>query len=127
MKNFFLLFSHTLTPDQVEDAKQSLGVSSIVSLPADLQQLFSNVPSDLHSIEEYLLPIKKWLTDNVAQADYVLIQGDFGATYSLVSHAGQIGAVPIYATTERKSVEVMQPDGTVLTQRVFKHKIFRKY
>jgi len=127
MTNLFLLFSHSLTPDQVEDAKQSLGVSNFVSLPADLQERFSNVPADLKSLTEYLQPICKWLSEQVRAGDYVLVQGDFGATYSLVNHCKLIGAVPVYATTERKSIDITQPDGSVVTQRIFKHKIFRRY
>lgn len=127
MPTLYLLFSHSLTPDQVEDAGASLGVSQIVSLPADLQQRFSNVPPDLEALQEYLQPIQSWLTENAKQGDFALVQGDFGATYSLVNHCKQIGAVPIYATTERQSIDSKQADGSVVTQRVFKHKIFRKY
>ncbi len=127
MPTLYLLFSHSLTPDQVEDAQQSLGVNRLISLPADLQQLFSNVPPDLLSLEEYLQTISTWLSEQVQAGDYVLVQGDFGATYSLVNYCKQIGAVPIYATTERKSIDTTQPDGSIVTQRVFKHKIFRMY
>ncbi len=127
MPTLFLLFSHSLTPDQVEDAKQSLGVSNFVSLPTDLQERFSNVPADLPSLNEYLQPICDWLSEQAQTGDYVLVQGDFGATYSLVNHCKRIGAIPIYATTERKSIDITQPDGSVITQRIFRHKIFRRY
>ena len=36
MSNLFLLFSHTLTPEQVKDANEVLGVEKIVSLPLSL-------------------------------------------------------------------------------------------
>ncbi len=127
MPTLYLLFSHSLTPDQVEDAGVSLGVSQIVGLPDNLQKQFSNVPPDLEALQEYLQPIQSWLTENAKQGDFALVQGDFGATYSLVNHCKQIGAIPIYATTERQSIDAKQADGSVVTQRVFKHKIFRKY
>ncbi len=127
MKTLYLLFSHTLTAEQDIDAKQSLGISEIIKLPEELQQQWSNVPADAESIKKMLKPFKKWLKENVSTADYVLIQGDFGMTYSLVRFALKKGFTPIYATTERVSVEEQLPDGTVTLKKVFKHKRFRKY
>ncbi|TAE72069.1 MAG: hypothetical protein EAZ85_10180 [Bacteroidetes bacterium] len=127
MKNLILLFSHSLTDDQKEDAKQDWGVENFVALPSDLQQIFSNVPADLETINEYLQPIEKWLLENSQKDDFVLIQGDFGAVYYLVNIAKNNHLTPIYATTERKSVENMQSDGSIKTERIFKHKRFRKF
>lgn len=127
MPTLHLLFSHSLTPDQVEDAYHSLGVRRLISLPTDLQGLFSNVPPELASLADYLKPIESWLAESTMKGDYVLVQGDFGVVYLLVNFCKQIGTVPIYATTERKSIDTTQPDGSVVTQRIFKHKIFREY
>jgi len=130
MKTLFLLFSHSLTEDQKQDAQDSLGVSEFVSLPVELQQIFSNVPPELEELDEYLDPIINWINDNAFyESDYILIQGDYGATYSLVKYMTSRGtfATPIYATTERKWVDTLQEDGGTLTLRIFKHKRFRKY
>ena len=54
MKKMFLLFSHSLTPSQIEDAKSNLGIEKFVYLPEDLQLLWSDIPSDLESLKEYL-------------------------------------------------------------------------
>jgi hypothetical protein len=130
MKTLFLLFSHSLTEDQKQDAQDSLGVSEFVSLPDDLQKLFSNVPPELEELDEYLDPIINWI-DNHAydESDYILIQGDYGATVSLNKYLSyrESFATPIYATTERMSVDTIQEDGSIVTTRVFKHKRFRKY
>jgi len=128
MKTLFLLFSHSLTSEQKQDAQDSLGVSEFVSLPVELQQMFSNVPPELEELDDYLRPIINWLDCNSDEDDYTLIQGDYGATYSLVSHYKKLQyTTPVYATTERKSVDTIQDDGSIVTTRVFKHKRFRKY
>lgn len=129
MKTLFLIFSHTLTPEQVLDAEASLGVSEFIGLPPDLQTLFSQVPADLESLQQYLRPIFNWIDQNASDNDdYVLIQGDFGATYLLVDYCKTFGyAIPIYATTERAVINETQEDGSVTVQRIFRHKRFRKY
>lgn len=129
MKNLFLLFSHHITEEQFQDARQSLGITDFIRLPEDLQKRFSNVPADLETIDEYLQPILDWIDEYCAShKDYILIQGDFGATYFLVDYCKKRNyATPIYATTERKSVEEVQEDGSIKTQRIFKHKRFRLY
>lgn len=133
MKTLHLLFSHTLTPDQEADAKVNLspseGGNEIIfrHLPEDLQQHFSNVPSDLQNLNEYAQPLKDWLKENTKAEDYALVQGDFGLAFILVNFCKEIGVIPVYATTERQSVEVVQEDGSIITQRVFRHRLFRKY
>lgn len=127
MKNLILLFSHSLTDDQKEDAKQHWDIENFVALPTDLQTIFSNVPADLETINQYLEPIEKWLLENTQKDDLVLIQGDFGAVYHLVNFVKNNNLFPIYATTERKSIETSQPDGSIKTERIFKHKRFRSY
>ena len=128
MPTLYLLFSHTLTDEQMADAKANLGVENFVPLPADLQQLFSNVPADLPDLDDYLQPLLDWIGENVFAPDYILIQGDFGATYSLVEFCKDFNyGIPVYATTTRQSVDVRQPDGSVVTQRVFRHQRFREY
>ncbi|MBN2826137.1 MAG: hypothetical protein JXQ76_12480 [Campylobacterales bacterium] len=122
----FLLFSHILTPLQVEDAKASLGVDRFVYLPDDIQALWSQIPADIADINPYLDPIKEYLQNNTTQGDYVLIQGDFGATYTMVNFAEAIGIVPIYSTNSRKSVE-KEVNGEVIKQSIFVHQLYRNY
>jgi len=129
MPKLFLLFSHYITEEQFQDAKKTLNITDFVSLPKDLQQRFSNVPADLETIDEYLKPILDWIDEQCTDYnDYILVQGDFGATYFLVDYCKNMNyATPIYATTERKSIEEVQEDGSIKTQRIFKHKRFRLY
>ncbi len=127
MPTLFLLFSHTLTEEQHNDAKAQWAVDSFVTLPQELQAAFSNVPADITNLNQYAKPFNKWLKNNAKPHDLVLIQGDFGLTYKMVRFCKKNNLIAIYATTERQSIEVKQPDGSVVTQRVFRHKMFRRY
>jgi len=127
MKKLFLLFSHSLTEEQQADATQNWNVTAFVALPTDLQARFSNIPADLPALDEYLAPLRDWLLQQAQIQDLILIQGDFGAAYQLVNYAKEIALTPIYATTERQSIDTPQADGSIKTERVFRHKMFRKY
>ncbi|MGI9861609.1 CRISPR-associated protein Csx20 [Moorella naiadis] len=123
----YLLFSHQLTALQKQEAAAILGVKNFIYLPCDLQQLWSNVPPHLPELGPYLRPLKQWLAIKAQEDDYLLIQGDFGATYIMVRWARQHGCYPIYSTSERKIVEEVHIDGKVETRKVFAHCRFRLY
>ena len=129
MKNLFLLFSHSLTEEQKQDAQKSLGVTDFVKLPEDLQAIFSDVPPELETLNEYLKPILEWIAEEANNLeDYILIQGDFGVTYYLVDYCKSANlATPVYATTKRQSIDEEQADGSIVTKRTFKHVMFREY
>ncbi len=126
MPKMFLLFSHNLTNDQIKDAKENLKVNKFIYLPKELQNIWSNIPPEVEDITDYLKPIKEFLKNNANDGDYVLIQGNFGATYNMVNYAFENNLIPIYATTKRVVKEVIE-DGKVITIREFKHCRFRKY
>jgi len=126
MKKLFLFFSHKLTIAQEEDARKCLGVERFVSLPTELQDLWSNVPSELESVDDYLIPLKEYCIAEVKTDDVVLVQGDFGATCHLVQHVQSLGAKAVYATTKRDVVEVESGD-KIIKKSVFEHVRFREY
>lgn len=126
MPKLHLLFNHNLTDKQRKDATKSFHIDEFVSLPDDLQQLWINIPADLKSLNCYLNPIETYLKDSVKSGDYVLIQGDFGATCKMVGFAKQLGAIPVYATTKRDVIEVKEGNA-VIKKSVFQHKMFRRY
>lgn len=121
-----LLFNHALTQEQVSDAKDSLGCNEIVSLPQEFQTLWGLVPPDVVSLYAYLIPIKEYIKANVQKDDYILIQGDFGATYIMVNFVKRFGVKPIYATTSRDVVEVKE-GASIIKKSIFKHERFREY
>jgi len=74
-----------------------------------------------------LQPVFSWLDRNAQKGDFVLIQGDFGASFLLVQHALHKEYIPVYSTTERKAVERLLEDGQVELIHQFYHIRFRKY
>ncbi len=127
MSNLYLIFNHTFTDLQKHEAKEFLSVEKIIDMPLNLKKLWRDVPPDLSEIKAYLGPIKKWLGDYAQPADYVFVEGDFGATFTLVRFALDMQLVPIYSTTHRHAVEEhLEGDSVKLTHH-FKHYRFRKY
>jgi len=123
-KKMVLLFSHRLTMEQRDDAINRFGIQEFVSLNEKFQYLWSNVPADVETLDEYLEPIKSFLKDTLNQDDVVLIQGDFGATCHMAQFVKEIGAVGVYATTVRDVVE-KQEGGVIIKTSIFKHVRFR--
>ncbi|MDA8308853.1 MAG: CRISPR-associated protein Csx20 [Deltaproteobacteria bacterium] len=125
--NLFLIFNHRFTREQEADAAATLGVKRIIEPPADLQDLWGDIPPDLPAIEDYLGPLRQWLVSLAAPGDYVLIQGDFGACFLMASFAFTHGLTPVYSTTRREAVEQVEPDGAVRLTHLFRHRTFRRY
>jgi hypothetical protein len=123
----FLLFNHSLTSEQIRDARDSLQATLLVELPPELKELWGNVPPDPAELRPYLTPIVKWLKESARPGDLVLVQGEFGASYLMVKFAFDSGLVPVYATTKRVASETLQPNGAVVLTHQFKHLRFRRY
>jgi hypothetical protein len=126
MPKMFLLFSHTLTQEQIKDAKKSLEIEEFVKLPQNLQELWSNIPPDIKDLNSYLEPIKEWLKEHLKSEDYALIQGDFGATCKMAKFVKEHSAKAVYATTQRNAKEKMV-DGKIVKTSIFKHIMFREF
>jgi hypothetical protein len=127
MDDLFLLFNHTLTPAQNTDARASLGVDSIVAPPDAIQTLWSQVPPDIDDLSPYLSPVFAWLAAKSKPGDFVLIQGDFGATCLAVRKSFELGLIPIYSTTRRETMEEHMSDGSVHIRHIFSHVRYRRY
>lgn len=125
--SLLLLFNHTPTELQLTDARQSLFIDNIVSLPPELFSVWSSLPPDAEKILDYLKPIRNWVEALSKPGDFILIQGDFGATYLMVQFAFERGLIPVYSTTGREALEKHAEDGTVKLIHNFRHIRFRKY
>jgi len=123
----FLLFNHTITDSQVNDAREKLEVGKIIEMPRDLRSLWSNIPPELECLCCYLEPVKTWLAMTAHPGDYVLVQGDFGATYLAVRFAFKQGLIPVYSTTHRDAEEEPGGDGSIKLVHRFEHCAFRRY
>lgn len=126
MADFYLLFSHELTEQQKKEAHKKFNVNNIYYLPDNLKALWSQVPPESAEISDYIQPIKEWLGQRVKEGDYILIQGDFGATYEMIRWAFAKKLKPLYATTRREVVETCK-EGKIIVNRVFEHVRFRFY
>ena len=147
----FIAFSHQLTPAQIEDATSTMGVTSIVNLKdvsPELQTVFSQVPAtatltDLQKLANDIVAVAKandcsiffctgestvamWANiyaSDFQQAVGELIGLDMG--HECPNHtplcSPALGMYCVTSTTERKSVEVTNPDGTVTKTAVFQH------
>jgi len=123
----FLLFNHRLTAAQEADARISLGVDRIVVPPPEISRALVEIPPDAVEITTHLAPVFSWLAGCARPNDYVLIQGEFGATFILVHEAIRLGLVPVYSTTRRQAVEQHLSDGKVKISHIFSHIRFRRY
>jgi len=126
MPKMLLLFSHELTDQQIKDARKKLGINSFVDLPEELKDRWTKIPAGLPTIKEYLMPVIEWIKQYSEPNDYILIQGDFGATYYVIRYAFKNDLFPVYSTTKRISKESRNKD-TIITEKVFKHVRYRKY
>ncbi len=127
MPNLLVLFNHTLTAAQEADARESLGVAEIVLPPDEIRHLWSQAPPDAEALSDYLAPVWKWLSERATPGDFVLVQGEFGATFLTVKFCLENGLIPVYSTTSRRVEEEHLPGGTVRIQHVFRHVRFRRY
>lgn len=121
-----LIFSHKLTPKQKKEAKLYLNVKKIVKLPKESQKFWSKVEAQGNIDKSKLQKIADWIIKNSEKKDYVLVQGDFGATFYIVDFCLKNGRIPIYSTTERKVKEEKIKD-KIIKSSVFEHINFRKY
>lgn len=122
-----LLFNHRLTSVQEEDARHSLGVAAVGEPPMEISRLWAEVPPEVEDIAPHLEPVFRWLAGTAAAGDYVLIQGEFGATWLAVNRAFRLGLNPIYSTTRRQAVEEHLEDGSVRIRHTFAHVRYRRY
>ena len=125
--SLFLIFNHTFTDAQREDAKASLGIDRVIDMPDDHKAIWRSIPPELEKIYGYLEPVQSWLKQNAKPGDYALIQGDFGACHIMVHFAFNLDLIPVYSTTGREAMESILKDGTVKITHHFRHIIFRRY
>lgn len=123
----FTLFNHTFTGDQEKDAYRSLGVQNIVSPPPAIQACWVKIPPDLADITGHLEPVLEWLRTIPNPGDYILTQGDSGATFMIVNECFTLGLIPVYSTTLRNAKEQPGENGQIDIIHRFSHVCFRGY
>lgn len=127
MPTLLVLLNHELTERQLEEAKSRFGIEAICRLPPPLKELWSRIPVNGELETAMLGRFTEWIDGNAETGDYVLIQGEFGATFYLVDYCFEKGFIPVYASSPRNSMENRNGDGTVDRKLVFSHTNFRRY
>lgn len=125
-RKMFVIISHDMDEKQKKQAVEMFKVEEFVKLPKELQKKWSNIPPEIENIEEYIKGIKEFLLKFAEEGDIVFVQGDYGATYSIVSFCKRQNLIPVYATTKRNVTEKKENCKTI-SHRVFEHVIFRVY
>ena len=126
MKKLLVIMSHNMTKTQKEHAYNTLHISKIIECNIHIKNIWSNI-NPISSLDLSKLDIViKWIKENTAQGDYVLVQGEFGATFYIVDYCLKKGLIPIYATSKREVIEEINEE-KIITNRIFKHETFRKY
>lgn len=120
-----LLFSHQLTENQEKELVENFKVKKIVSLSSELQEMWSNV-SIKKNYKENLEKIKKYIEENFNENDVMLVQGNWGYTYTIVKWSIEKKLVPVYSYTER-NVEEIKDGENVKKISYFKHVKFIEY
>lgn len=121
MADLHLLFNHVLSKDQIREAEEVLKIKDIYTLPPRLNALWSDVNPRGELDRSHLAPIERWLTEKAQEGDYVLVQGECGATFYMVDLCFKRGFVPIYATSD------LHHDEHVMRGGHFRHVGFRRY
>lgn len=127
-RQMFFIMSHPLITEQKNDAFESLGVTHFIELDESLKKIWSAVPADMdcEGVKKHRQPLMTWLEHNALPGDYVLVQGDYGATFHVVNVVMQSGVIPVYATSRRKVTE-QEVNGTVIKTGEFRHVRYRRY
>lgn len=113
-----------LSEEQIIDSKIEFNIDNFIYLPQNLQNIWSNFDANLENIE--LNEFKLFLKNLSHEGDIVLIQGDFGATYTMIKYALELKLIPIYSTTNREISEMIENE-QIIKKSIFKHVRFRKY
>ena len=127
MPDLYCILNHELTEKQKEDAVSNIGVDSIYYGDKEVKYIWSNIKPEGELDISSLNKIVDWLKDSAKIGDYVLVQGEFGATFYIVDFCFKNGLIPVYATSKREYREIILNDGSIERKHIFNHVQFRRY
>ena len=127
MTTLHLLFNHSLTSEQEQEARGRFGVDQINPPPAEILRLWRALPPGADTLRPILEPVFSWLAAAVRPSDLILVQGEPGACLLVVEEARHQGIIPIYATTSRRAKEQRFDDGFIRLTHMVQHVRFREY
>ena len=127
MPDLLCILNHNLTEMQKTDAKIKMNIDKIIEPPESINDLWANVSPEGELNIDKLQIVINWIKGKSAKNDYVLVQGEFGATFYIIDFCFKYGLIPIYATSERKYKEIVLSDNSIERRHIFQHVQFRKY
>ncbi len=126
MPKTFCLLNHKLTQNQLTELKEKYNSSEIIYPPQNIASGWAQIPPN-ETDGGIVQSVVDWLKENNSSTgDFFIIQGEFGATFTLVDYALKKELNPLYATTRRISKESCVGE-TVHREYVFEHFCFKKY
>ena len=100
-------------------------LSAAKALGGDIRDIqFPNVPASASMAE--VAALAATLVEQCAPGDVVMIMGETSLVYTTIRSLLAKGARVVVTTTERRSVEVTNPDGSVTKTAVFGFVAFRE-
>ncbi|MCC3867936.1 CRISPR-associated protein Csx20 [Terrisporobacter mayombei] len=126
MKKLIVLMSHDITDFQIEDAYKTFNINRIVEADTNIKEIWANInPKSSLDLTKLDLVIN-WIEKVSNKNDFILVQGEFGATFYIVDYCFKKDLIPVYSTSKRQVLE--HKDGEkIITNRIFSHQGFRKY
>ncbi len=123
----YILTNHKLTPAQEEELSQRYKCEQTIYPDKSMRNYWSNISPegqfDLNKLHRITDKISKLLKEN----DVVVVQGEFGCTFYVVDFCNKMKFTPLYAASSREYTEVINPDGSVQRNHLFRHVQFREY
>ena len=126
VEKMYVAFSHKLSLPQIEDAKDKLKVIESIPLPESLQKEFSQVSpySTWNDLQKFALEI---VNDASTKGCTIMFcTGEPSLMMAINMLAKEVGMQVVQSTTERKTNEVIQPDGTSIKTQIFSHVMWRE-
>ena len=123
MSRVFCLMNHSLTQKQIAELTDVYKCKEIVYPDETVSSLWSQVNST--NEKDVIQSVIFWLKA-AKDGDYLIIQGEFGLTFTLVDYALKEKLIPIYATSKRIAKESRVGE-TVHREYIFEHICFKKY
>ncbi|WP_169940366.1 CRISPR-associated protein Csx20 [Campylobacter sp. RM15925] len=120
-----LVFSHKLTTNQIQDAKEKFHVSKFVKIPKELLSKWSNMSPEIKKNDNLLGGFKNFIKTYATKNDLALVKGDFGTTYKIVNFCKGIGTKNGYSTTKSVMKENIL-EKQLVKSLLFGHIMFRE-
>lgn len=120
-----LFSSHTIDEEQRLELLNLYGVNEVIYLPEELQKIWSNVYLDENYYTNMELLVR-FMLKTLNEGDCIVVQGNWGYVYRIVTVAKENNIIPLYAFTLRDGEDKII-NGEKVRISKFKHVKFVEY